>query len=142
MIWTSAIVVALGLVSGGALYVRLRWRRSPQAYRATIALAACYFVAGSIAGAWLIYLTTPKPIVPPTQVAAPSAAAASPSTVVPTLKEKYTGPSFPIQPLRYVPAHAALPDPKLTPGDTFQGATASDVCTPGWSREHRHVTGV
>jgi hypothetical protein len=75
----------------------------------------------------------------PTQVAAPSAAA-SPSTVAPTLKENYTGPSFPIPPLHYDPAHAVLPDPKLTPGDTFPGATADDVCTPGWSREHRHVT--
>jgi hypothetical protein len=41
--------------------------------------------------------------------------------------------------LHYDPAHAILPDPKLTPGDTLPGVTADDVCTPGWSREHRHV---
>jgi hypothetical protein len=67
-------------------------------------------------------------------------AAASPSPAIPTLKENYTRPSFPIPLLHYDPAHAALPDPKLTPGDTFPGATADDVCTPGWSREHRNVT--
>jgi hypothetical protein len=139
MTWTWVVVVALALIAGGALYSRLRWHRSPQAYRAMIVLAGCYFVAGSIAGAWLLYLTTPKPTVPSTQVAAPSAAA-SPSTVVPTLKENYTGPSFPIPPLHYDPAHAALPDARLTPGDTFAGVTADDVCTPGWSHEHRHVT--
>jgi hypothetical protein len=33
-----------------------------------------------------------------------------------------------------------LPDSKLTPGDTFQGVTAADVCTPGWASDHRHVT--
>jgi hypothetical protein len=40
----------------------------------------------------------------------------------------------------YDPVHSVLLDPKLTPGDTFAGVTADDVCTPGWSREHRHVT--
>ena len=40
----------------GTLYIRVRWRRSPQAYRAMIWLTACYFVAGSIVGAWLLRL--------------------------------------------------------------------------------------
>jgi hypothetical protein len=133
------IAIAATLVIVGALYIRLRWRCSPQAYRAMIVLATCYFVAGSIAGAWILHFTKPKSIVPLTQVAAPGAAA-SPSTVAPMLKENYTGPSFPIPPLHYDPAHGVLPDPKLTPGDTFTGATVDDICTPGWSREHRHVT--
>jgi hypothetical protein len=42
--------------------------------------------------------------------------------------------------LNYDPPHAALPNQKLTPGDTFSGVTAADVCTPGWASEHRHVT--
>ena len=42
--------------------------------------------------------------------------------------------------IHYDPAQAALPDPKLTPGDTFPGVTAEDVCTPEWGSEHRHVT--
>src|SRR6266851_491158 len=36
----AAIVVSVALVVAGALYIRLRWRRSPQAYRAMIDLAA------------------------------------------------------------------------------------------------------
>ena len=31
-----------------------------------------------------------------------------------------------------------LPDPKLTPGDTFE-VTAADVCAPGYSRKVRNV---
>ena len=49
--WRWLVLIALTLIGGGALYIRSRWRRSPQAYRAMIALAACYFVAGSIVGA-------------------------------------------------------------------------------------------
>lgn len=29
---------------------------------------------------------------------------------------------------------------RLPSRDTFPGVTPEDVCTPGWSREHRHVT--
>jgi hypothetical protein len=135
-----AVIAAVALIAGGALYIRLRWRRSPQAYRAMLAIAACYFVAGSIVSVWVLHLVGPGPTVPPpTQIAAPTAAA-SPMTVAPTLKENYTGPSFPMPQLHYDPAHAILPDPKLTPGDVFPDATKDDVCTPGWSSEHRHVT--
>jgi hypothetical protein len=48
--------------------------------------------------------------------------------------------TFPIPLLRFDPLHAVLPDPKITPSDTFPGVTAGDVCTPGWATEHRHVT--
>ena len=58
----------------------------------------------------------------------------------PDAAEPPTGPTVPILPLHYDPARAVLPDPKLTPGDTFPGATADDVCSPGWAREHRQVT--
>ncbi len=33
-----------------------------------------------------------------------------------------------------------LPDPHLTPGSVFSGATTAAVCTPGWSAAHRDVT--
>jgi hypothetical protein len=56
--WTWSITIALVLASAGALYVRLRWHRSPRAYQAMIALAACYFVAGSLTGAWILHLAT------------------------------------------------------------------------------------
>jgi hypothetical protein len=36
MTWKSAIIVAVAMVVVGTLNIRLRWRRSPQAYRAMI----------------------------------------------------------------------------------------------------------
>lgn len=32
------------------------------------------------------------------------------------------------------------PDPNLTPGDTFPGVTAKEVCTPGYSKSVRSVS--
>ncbi len=64
--WAATGLVALALALAGGLYIRLHWRRSPQAYRAMIALAACYFVAGSITGAWILHLSAPKPPAPST----------------------------------------------------------------------------
>jgi hypothetical protein len=136
--WASSLVVSLALLIGGAVYVRFRWYRSPQAYRAMIALAACYFVAGSIFGAWVLHLTVPKASPPTAAVATPSVVAASPVATAPSVPPP--GASVSVPPLHYDPAHAVLPDPRLTPGDAFPGVTADDVCTPGWSREHRNVT--
>jgi hypothetical protein len=39
-----------------------------------------------------------------------------------------------------VPAGVALPNARLTPGATFAGVTAANVCTSGWATAHRHVT--
>lgn len=150
--WKSAIVIAAVLAVVGALYIRLRWRRSPQAYRAMLGLAACYFVAGSIVGAWVLHLVSPKPSAPIAEIATPGAGVPIPGAGVPspavvplapTLEGGSSAPSsgpVKIPPLHYDPAHAVLPDPKLTPGDVFADATKDDVCTPGWAREHRHVT--
>ena len=33
-----------------------------------------------------------------------------------------------------------MPNPQLTPGESFSGVTVSQVCTPGYSRSVRHVT--
>jgi endonuclease YncB( thermonuclease family) len=82
-----AVVLAALLAVGGAFYIRLRWHRSPRAYRAMFALAACYFVAGALGGAWVMHLTGPKPaakvapsaaVIPsiPAPVASPAATAA------------------------------------------------------------------
>jgi hypothetical protein len=38
-----------------------------------------------------------------------------------------------------VPTTVATPDPRLTPGATFGGVTAAQVCTSGWATAHRHV---
>ena len=118
-VWLCTIIVAAVLLVGGALYICLGWRRSPRAYRAMFVLAACYFVAGSMVGAWVLHLLEPRPTISPTQVAVPSAEPSA-SSVVPTLRENYTGPSFTIPPLHYDPANAILPDPKLTPATYFR----------------------
>src|SRR5271169_6125074 len=123
--WRWIPLVALALIVAGALYIRLRWRRSPRAYRAMIALAVCYFVAGSVTGAWILNLTVANRSSEP---AIPSATADSTATsgLAPALNSSYTGPSFPMPELVYDPPHAVLPDPKLTPGDNFPGVTAAD----------------
>jgi hypothetical protein len=102
-----------------------------------VVLAFGYFVAGVMAAASIHRDHGPLPEARdnPNKVAE-----SLPAEVAPILKENYTGPTFPIPPLHFDPAHAILPDPRMTPGDTRQGVTAEDVCTPGWSREHRHVT--
>jgi hypothetical protein len=48
----------VALIAGGLLYINLRWRRSPRAYRAMFVLAGCYLIAGTFAGAWI--LTSPR----------------------------------------------------------------------------------
>ena len=138
--WRWLVPIALALIASGLLYIHLRWRRSPQAYRAMVALAACYFVAGSLTGAWILHLAVTSPSASPAVASSTASSAANPVALAPALKPNYTGPSFAIPALHYDPARAVLRDAKLTPGDTFPGVTASDVCTPGWSGQHRHVT--
>jgi hypothetical protein len=105
-------------------------------------LTACYFAAGSIVGAWVLHLIAPKPNVPVAEIASTSPNVPSPAVpMAPTLTSVSPG-SVPVSipPLHYDPARAVLPDPKLTPGDVIADATKDDVCSPGWAREHRHVT--
>jgi len=127
--WACAIVTAATLIAGGGLYIRARWRRSPQAYRAMVALAVCYFVAGSILGAWVLHLTVSPKASPPATAASPGPVAFAPSvnpsrTALPSIIAP-----FGLGTLNYDPVHAALPDMKLTPGDLFRDATRDDVCT-------------
>jgi hypothetical protein len=82
LIWVWAIVVALGRVAGGTFYIRLRWHQSPQAYRAMLVVAACYFVAGALVGAWGFHRAmlslSERPAARPTPLAlAPNTAVAS-----------------------------------------------------------------
>src|SRR5216684_4030803 len=76
--WASSLIVAFALVVCGAVYVRFRWQRSPQAYRAMIGLAACYFIAGSIAGAWVLHFVSSRSA-RSLQVATPSSSIAVPA---------------------------------------------------------------
>jgi hypothetical protein len=99
MTWIWAAVVALGLIIAGALYIRLRSRRSPHAYRAVIALAGCYFIAGALPDA------TPgatgktidvTPRRPPARVklAAPTLPDAAPPPVVRLTQREEEDPPF------------------------------------------------
>jgi hypothetical protein len=47
MTWNWAALVGATLAGGTAHYMRLRWRRAPQAFTAMVAVAVCYFVAGA-----------------------------------------------------------------------------------------------
>jgi len=138
--WTLSILAAVMLVGGGGLYVHFRWRNSPRAWRAMTGLAAGYFLAGAITGAWIVHLNAGPAGDAREGAGQPLASTATPTPFAPPLKENSTALNSPLAPLQYDPAHAVLPDPKLTPGDTLPAATAADVCTPGWASEHRHVT--
>lgn len=53
----ATVIIAVALIVAGALYIHLRWRRSPRAYRAMIALSVGYFLAGALAAAWALHST-------------------------------------------------------------------------------------
>jgi len=57
--FVTLVVIAGVLIAGGALYIRMRWRRSPQACRAMIAIAVCYLAAGAILGGWIVRFIAP-----------------------------------------------------------------------------------
>lgn len=133
MLHSKLMLLALVLVVGGALYIRWRWARSPQAYGAVIGLAICYFAAGSVAAMSLMLATK--------QNAEPVASAIPAPVALPSLNSEAPVPAIaPMPSFVYDPARAARPDPRLTPGDVIKDASKDDVCTPGWAREHRHVT--
>src|SRR5580700_7422746 len=77
------VTLAAALVIAGALYIRLRWRRSPRAFRAMIALSATYFVAGALAAEWALHSAEPRKS---------EVAVASPSGLVPAPARR-DGPS-------------------------------------------------
>jgi hypothetical protein len=133
-----AVLAALVLVAAGALYIHLRWRRSPPAWRAMIGLAICYFLAGSITGAWIVRFSASGSIGPQPGRGEPVASTATPMPSVPMPNSGPTEASSPL--VEYDPAHSVLPDPWLTPWRPLPAVTAADVCTPGWAREHRHIT--
>src|SRR5277367_3945907 len=74
--WKLPIMIAILGAAGGALFIRLRWHRAPQAYRAMIALAAGYGIVGILIGAWVLHFELPEnestEPVPKAMLAAPS----------------------------------------------------------------------
>ena len=54
-----ALLLAVSMMLGGALYIRLRWRRSPRALKAMTGLAVCYLTAGVLLGGWVFHVVAP-----------------------------------------------------------------------------------
>jgi endonuclease YncB( thermonuclease family) len=80
----GTIVAAATLALAGILYILFGWRRSPRAYRAMLVLAAVFFVAGGLAGGWLVRALNPAaPVSSSSAVpaAAPSLATTAPERV-------------------------------------------------------------
>ena len=87
----AALIAALSAVAIG-LYIRLRWRRAPQAYTAMVAVAVCCFVAGAVLGAWSLHLLASRPAAN----GARNVPAVAPATAPPqpVTRAVYTGPNF------------------------------------------------
>jgi len=51
-LWTAPALIAALLVLGVAIYLLVRWRRAPTAFRAMVTVAGICFVAGLLAGLW------------------------------------------------------------------------------------------
>jgi endonuclease YncB( thermonuclease family) len=103
MTWNSAAFVAALLAAATALYIRLRWRRAPQAFTAMVAVAACFFVAGAVLGAWSLRFLAPRPAVlgvssgpaaPTTIDHGTSDHGTSVTAIQPASGAAYTGPKF------------------------------------------------
>jgi hypothetical protein len=81
-----------------------------------------------------------RDITPAAKSHPPTPTPSSPPSTTPavTATPKPTATPLPVRPT--VPAGVALPNARLTPGATFVGVTAPEVCTSGWATAHRHVT--
>jgi hypothetical protein len=107
-------VLAFLIVGLGAAYVRLRWQRSPRAYRAMIAPAGCSFVPGTLAGVWIARFVGAPKRVQGTRLEAPvSRNIPAPSACVSTF----------VNPLDSLSAKVT----SIGDGDTAAGAVAIDI---------------
>ena len=100
--WTTFILVAAAIVLCVALYISVRWRRAPTAYRSMLSVAGVCLLAGFLAGVWALHFWTAKGLatssaLPPSE----SSAAVPPGTVSATevgkaivaMDEKHAGDS-------------------------------------------------
>ena len=108
------VTLAAALVIAGAIYIRLRWHRSPRAYWAMIALSTGYFIAGALAAAWILHLASPRH----TETQSTSANVTAPVSSAPTTEA----------------SEAASPQSRfsanvvgITDGDTIDARTPADL---------------
>jgi endonuclease YncB( thermonuclease family) len=73
-------------MAAGAVYIRLRWRRAPQAYRAMVAVAGGYLIAGAVLGGWIVH----RVMLPSsTAVATKSPSVSNPAVAMPELPNRF-----------------------------------------------------
>lgn len=118
MSWNWAALFAAVLTCAGALYIRLRWRRAPQAYSAIIAVAACYFMAGAVLGAWALQFWGPS------GASTPAAQPAGSATVPASAPKEASAPAS--NPETVPSAAPAIAGPAGNPGNRF-AATVTDI---------------
>jgi hypothetical protein len=75
------------------------------------------------------------PTASPSQSATPSPTAAAPTPTSTPIQAQPTPPPAPSS----AASGVALPNARLTPGETFAGVTVGQICTPGYSSSVRHV---
>jgi len=137
------VVFSAAVIVGGAVYIRLRWRRAPLARRDMTAVALAYLVAGCAVGGWLVQRlgsssndpTAAKPVSTPTSLArALPEPEAHPTCYVEPAAELKCGSE------RWLVKTLSDPDaPKvnLTPEDStigYLGALRAPQTLPGESR--------
>ena len=76
----------------------------------------------------------------PADTASPFAVSTPSSTTTPAAAIAPNPTATPPPATLGVPAGVAMPSSRLTPGATFIGVTAAEVCTSGWATSHRNVT--
>jgi hypothetical protein len=100
--WTAPILVAAALVLSVALYISVRWRRAPTAFRGMISVAGVCLLAGFLAGVWAFHFWTAKGLATSSTLpSSESSAAAPPGTVsaaevgkaIVAMDEKHAGDS-------------------------------------------------
>ena len=80
---------------------------------------------------------TPSAAAVETSSPTPTATALPPSATAPAVANPSTAAPIVVA---GIPAGVAMPNVHRTPGDSFAGVTAGQVCTTGWASAHRHVT--
>jgi hypothetical protein len=71
---------------------------------------------------------------------APAVETSSPTPTATALTSIATPPTAAPIVVPGIPAGVAMPNVQRTPGESFAGVTAAQVCTTGWAGAHRHVT--
>lgn len=146
----SVVGLAVIIVAVLSMFGRARWAHISGRRLAWLVLAAGLGIV--MAGGALASSSTPQSSAPASSPApsrpALTAPPAAPSYRVTTAPPAATAPAqttprpqptpSPTGTLQWQ-AKVALPDQKITPGATFAGVTASQVCTSGWAEAHRDV---